>query len=498
MEPSAKSPDLERARAGRGAWRAPPGRFAPGDTGDVVTERRVAIGREADLVEARRAMRELAAATGFEDSGCVLLTLVASELARNIVHCSRHGELVLRTVGGERGDGIEVIATEDPSDAAALATGSSLGISLAGIERLMDEFSTALPEGGGRTIRARKWLPSVLGRAAQRTAMARDRAAARLGGALDGQRLEAQYGAALHEFMERPSERALSRVYTLARDAMTGGLGLLDLAALHRQALDAAPLRPGRGGEAAAASLHLAHDLFAEALAPFARAPGPAVGGTAVAAAAPAAALASELQRVARALHDEVQQQLVLVALSLDDLRRSAPAALAPRIEYTLRQIDEVSDRVRTLSHELRPRVLDDLGLMAALDALANGVARRHGLAIAVAGSTGGRVAAAAETALYRVAQEALANVVRHAAATRADLRVERGPGRLRLTVQDDGRGVDPDRAGAGERAGLGLRGMQERLATLGGVLCVESRPGEGTRVGAVVPVPDAEERPSH
>jgi signal transduction histidine kinase len=195
---------------------------------------------------------------------------------------------------------------------------------------------------------------------------------------------------------------------------------------------------------------------------------------------------------VAHSLHDEVQQQLVLVSLSLDDLRRSAPSVLAPRIEHTLRQIDEVSDRVRTLSHELRPRVLDDLGLVPALELLAQGMARRHHVRIDILGSAGGRLKPAVETALYRVAQEGLQNVVRHAAAERIEIRLERTHDRLRFMVHDDGRGFDPLDVARRANAGLGLIGMRERVQGVGGALHVESSPGQGTRLTALVPVGDS------
>ncbi len=505
MQPIAKPLALVQPLAKPDPWR--PG--APEDPAtSVLREKNVTIVGDADLVEARRAMRELAAEVGFADSGCVLLTLVASELARNFVQCSRHGELLLRAIASPRGEGIEVLAVEHPADGitAGGPSGPPLGISLSGVDRLMDEFEAAFPEGGGRMIRARKWLPSVVGRAAQRSEEARERAASRREGPLRGPRLESEYSAALHQFMEAPSERALARVYALARGAMGQGLGLLDLAALHRQALDAAPRRPGPGGDESIAALHLAHDLFAEALAPFELAAqgAPADGDDArrspraTSSAQASERLENELQRVAHSLHDEVQQQLVLVSLSLDDLRRSAPSTLAPRIEHTLRQIDEVSDRVRTLSHELRPRVLDDLGLVPALELLAQGMARRHHVRIDIHGSAGGRLPPAVETALYRVAQEGLQNAARHAGAGHIEIRLERLRDRLRFMLHDDGRGFDTIDVARRASGSLGLIGMRERVQGVGGALHIESSPGQGTRITALVPTGDADVAAQH
>jgi signal transduction histidine kinase len=202
-----------------------------------------------------------------------------------------------------------------------------------------------------------------------------------------------------------------------------------------------------------------------------------------------------ELQRTARSLHDEVQQQLALVTLSLDDLRRSAPSALAPHIAHTLRQIDEVAEHVRSLSRDLRPRVLDELGLVPALERLARGCERRHGLGVVVFARSIGRLPPEVETVLYRTAQEALANATRHGAATHAEVRVERSHDVVRLMAHDDGRGFEPTRPASAADPGRGLARLQARLERLEGALHVESGPGRGTRVTATIPLAADDER---
>jgi signal transduction histidine kinase len=137
----------------------------------------------------------------------------------------------------------------------------------------------------------------------------------------------------------------------------------------------------------------------------------------------------------------------------------------------------------------MRPPILDDLGLVPAVDFMARGLSRRSGVAIAVDGATA-RVPPEVETNLYRIVQEALANVVRHAAAVHAWVRIAIASGEAVVEVGDDGCGFDVDDVlrRRGER-GIGFLGIQERVDALGGRLRVESRPGAGTRVRVTVPL---------
>jgi signal transduction histidine kinase len=155
--------------------------------------------------------------------------------------------------------------------------------------------------------------------------------------------------------------------------------------------------------------------------------------------------------------------------------------------------LDKIEEQLRHLSHELRPTILDDLGLRPALEFLADGVARRTGLQVAVAGSSGSsgaRLPAAVETALYRVVQEALTNVTKHAQATHVWVTLTHGEGHVRCAIRDDGVGFDPptvlSRRGA---RGLGLLGIQERMHGVGGTLDVVAKPGGGTELIMSVPV---------
>lgn len=203
----------------------------------------------------------------------------------------------------------------------------------------------------------------------------------------------------------------------------------------------------------------------------------------------------AERARVARDLHDEIGQSLTSVLLGLR-LVEDALAGPRPDVEDCRRRAAEVRDLVagalqeaRTLAFDLRPTVLDDLGLVAALRRLVGVMdARRpptvdlevHGL------DDGTRLAPEIETVVYRVVQEALTNVARHAAASAASVVVAREGARVRAVVEDDGRGFEP---AAVERASLGLGGMTERAALVGGSVDVDSGPGRGTTVRLEVPV---------
>jgi signal transduction histidine kinase len=203
----------------------------------------------------------------------------------------------------------------------------------------------------------------------------------------------------------------------------------------------------------------------------------------------------AERARVARDLHDEIGQSLTSVLLGLrlveDSLGRPDPD-----LEDCRRRTAEVRELVaialreaRTLAFDLRPTVLDDLGLVAALRRLVEEVGAHDGPAVdlAVHGlDEDTRLAPEMETVVYRVVQEALTNVVRHAGASSASVVLARDGGRLRAVVEDDGHGFD---LGAAHRPSLGLGGMSERAELVGGSLDVDTVKGRGTIVRLEVPV---------
>jgi signal transduction histidine kinase len=203
-----------------------------------------------------------------------------------------------------------------------------------------------------------------------------------------------------------------------------------------------------------------------------------------------------ERARVARELHDSTAQILAAIMLQLGvAARESSSPALDERIA-TLRELAaEALEEVRSLSHTMHPRVLDDLGLAAALEWIARQTSDQESFDVEVVAEDGyPPIPAPLASVLYRVAQEALRNAARHASASRVEIFLRREPGRATLEVADDGRGFDVRRAEE-RRPGMGMFSMRERVGLVNGNLRVESAPGRGTRVVASVPLTDLEAR---
>jgi PAS domain S-box-containing protein len=201
-----------------------------------------------------------------------------------------------------------------------------------------------------------------------------------------------------------------------------------------------------------------------------------------------------ERRRIARELHDETAQSLASLLLGLSAL---AEARTVKAARSQARELHQVATRalaeVRRLAWGLRPSVLDDLGLAAALERYTADFAHTRALAVELetAGLAEGRMPAPVETALYRILQEALSNVARHAGARRVRVHVERGPAAVTMEVEDDGHGFDPRQPPAPPTAarGLGIHTMRERAAVLRGALTIDSAPGRGTRIAVEIPL---------
>ncbi|MEV0842544.1 histidine kinase [Actinocatenispora sera] len=195
------------------------------------------------------------------------------------------------------------------------------------------------------------------------------------------------------------------------------------------------------------------------------------------------AAQEGERQRISRELHDEIGQSLTVALLSLRRVADRAPDALRPDIAGAQDAVRASLDDVREVAHRLRPGVLSDLGLRSALTALATEFAHSSGLAVErTVDADLPALPDEVELVVFRVAQEALTNVARHARASRAELTCTAVPGSVTLRVADDGRG--------GEHvAGAGIRGMRERARLIGATLSIEAGPAGGTEVRLVVPV---------
>lgn len=197
-----------------------------------------------------------------------------------------------------------------------------------------------------------------------------------------------------------------------------------------------------------------------------------------------------ERRRIARELHDEAGQALtsLMVGLRLLEKEADRPEAVVARVAGLKRTTDEVLENLHRLAVDLRPASLDHLGLVPALRQYLEAYSRQHGLSVQfeVVGMDDERLPPAVEITLYRVVQEALTNVVRHARATHVDVLLERRHDRVVAIVEDNGVGFHPGRVEEGGH--LGLFGMRERAEMLGGTLSVESTPGVGTTVFVEVP----------
>lgn len=207
------------------------------------------------------------------------------------------------------------------------------------------------------------------------------------------------------------------------------------------------------------------------------------------------AAQEEEQRRLARELHDETGQSLTSLSVGLRALEEASSLAAARARATELRRIaTRALDEVRRLAWGLRPRALDELGLVAALEHHAAEYGQSRGLAVDVRarGLESGRVPVPVETALYRIVQEALTNAAKHAQAKTVSIVIQRQPAWVQAIVTDDGCGFDADAAlrAPDGWTHLGLHGMRERAALVGGSVTIESTPGEGTAVYARIPLP--------
>jgi signal transduction histidine kinase len=195
----------------------------------------------------------------------------------------------------------------------------------------------------------------------------------------------------------------------------------------------------------------------------------------------------SERRRLALELHDETGQALTSILLGLKTIRSAGNDDDAERAERAVRAlVVQALQDVRALAVELRPAALDDFGLGPAIERLAETFSERSGIETMVEASLDERLPTEIETTLYRVVQEALTNVVKHAGAEHVSIVISSRNRSVAATVDDDGRGFDGDDVRADA---LGLLGMRERLALVGGTLAVESSPESGTTIAAQVPL---------
>jgi signal transduction histidine kinase len=299
---------------------------------------------------------------------------------------------------------------------------------------------------------------------------------------------EEHYASLLREYVSGGGESTLGKVYELGRQAIRQQKSLVEITSLHHQALQRLiaeekdekhrgelVLRSADFLAECLSSYEMSHRGFQDAVKALRQ-----LNET----------LEEEIKRIAYAVHDEAGQLLVAVHLALAELARDLPKPQQEQIERIEELLKEVEKHLRRYSHELRPTILDDLGWIPAIRFLAEGVSKRASLPIHIETTLSERFPSTTETALYRIVQEALTNIVKHAKAKSVWIRAWREKQMLCCSIRDDGVGFESHVAQTrGGRKGLGLVAMQERLSAIGGTLQIDSSPGRGTEISISLPM---------
>jgi len=296
------------------------------------------------------------------------------------------------------------------------------------------------------------------------------------------------YSAALESYLQHGDEAALHRAYEFGRRSLAERRSILDLVSIHNEAVR--ELASAAGSSAIRAEeVNKAGEFFAECISPF-EMTHRAFGEANRALRALNEILEEQARVIGRDLHDQAGQLLAAVHIQLDEMSLELSAENQVKIREIKGHLDAVENQLRNLSHELRPTVLDDLGLCPALQSLSRRVAKRTGLRISPPVFEGPRLPMRVELALYRIVQEALNNVTKHARATSVRIRLRRSGHEALCAVEDNGVGFDPEAVQKNpESRGLGLLGISERLQAIQGKVRIQSAPGKGTKLRITIPL---------
>jgi len=300
------------------------------------------------------------------------------------------------------------------------------------------------------------------------------------------EKLEDQYAAALLDSIAGMGESSLQQAYELGRRGLAEGLGVLDMAAMYHKAL-AAGLSQHSTPEETVLMLQAGASFLAESLSPY-EMTHRGFRDANVGLRHLNQTLEKEIQRIAHALHDEAGQLLASVYLALEEVARNLPPAREPLLKVK-GLLDLIEGQLRRLSHELRPTILEEMGLLPAIKFLAESVTARTGLSITVEGDSEFSPTPLLSATVYRIIQEAFTNVTRHAKATHVHVTIQHELQTLRCSVKDNGVGFDVSSLSArtGE-GGLGMIGIRERLNSIGGDLVLMSTLGRGTELVITIP----------
>lgn len=303
--------------------------------------------------------------------------------------------------------------------------------------------------------------------------------------------LEDAYKSILRDYLRDGDETRLSAAHEIGRRALHAGYGLIGLMSVHYTALVAC-LREDSNTARIAQKASAAGRVLLESAAPFS-VPRDEAASDGESLRRMNASFEEAADRLAHALHDEASQLLSVVYLELSLLRDEVPASAYQRIDRIKDFLDQTYEQLRHLSHELRPPLLEQHGLIFALEYLVAGFERRSDIPITLhAPERLQRLPRPVELAFYRSVQEALTNVSRHARASRAEVTLAVSDGEIVCTVEDDGVGFNADSASSSSReGGLGLAGIRARVEALRGSFAIAAASGRGTRLHIGVPLPD-------
>src|SRR6266436_282012 len=301
---------------------------------------------------------------------------------------------------------------------------------------------------------------------------------------------EEEYRSALCGYADGGGELALGRAYELGRRALEEQVSVVELASLHHQVLIDL-IRTSENEQHKEQLLRSGAEFLSECVSPYEMAHR-GFQDAVKALRQLNETLEEEIKRIAYAVHDEAGQLLVAVHLALAEVARDLPKVQQAQVGNIEGLLNQVEKHLRRYSHELRPTILDDLGWIAAIRFLAEGISKRADLPIHIQATVFGRLPTAVETALYRTVQEGLTNAVKHAKAGHVWIRAWKERVALCCSIRDDGAGFDSQRVQTEpSRKGLGLVAMRERVSAIGGTLRIESCPGQGTELLIRVPLED-------
>lgn len=301
--------------------------------------------------------------------------------------------------------------------------------------------------------------------------------------------LEESYRSVVGNYLRKGDESHLSEAYEIGYEALESGYSLAELINVHSTALSAW-IKQHQGTFSITDVVNASGRLLLQLTAPFTMLQVSQSEGNSALRRLNALFEESE-NRFAHVLHDDAAQVLSVAYLELSQLRNEVPDSARARIDRLTSYLDQTCEQLRHMSHELRPPMLEHLGLIPTLHNLADGFKNRYGLEVILQSPDIERaVLRELESPLYRAVHEGLTNIVRHAHAQYAWITLEIASGRVDCTIRDDGAGFEPDLAGGDNpEAGLGLVNLRERIALLQGTLNVESSPGNGTCLHISIPL---------